>query len=78
MAVHPKNQRKGIATALVQSSMVEAQKLGLNIFILAFEAGVELYKRLGFRTEKKLVQNDSAIEGKGEYSISFIIYDQRP
>lgn len=57
---------------------MEAEKLGLDIFILAFEAGIGLYKRLGFRTEKKLVQNDYLFGGKGEYSTSFMIFDQRP
>ena len=76
MAVHPENSGKGVATALVQSGMREAEKMGLDIFILAFKAGRGVYKRLGFHTERELIQDDSMYGGKGEYGTYFMIYEQ--
>ncbi|KAJ5633277.1 Acyl-CoA N-acyltransferase [Penicillium lividum] len=75
LAVHPDNQRKGVRTALVKSGMDQADKLGLNIFVHAFKAGVELYKRMGFRLLVELVQDDSAYGGSGEYGAYFFIYE---
>ncbi|KAI9734775.1 MAG: hypothetical protein M1818_006762 [Claussenomyces sp. TS43310] len=70
MAVHPQNQGKGVATALVQSGMKQAEKMGLDIFIHAMKAGVGVYKRLGFHIEKELIQDDSMFGGNGEYYTS--------
>jgi len=78
LAVHPDNQGKGIGTALVQSGMIEAAKLNLDIFILAFKAGLGLYKRLGFRVEREIVQDDSKYGGPGDYRTYFMIYEQNP
>jgi len=77
LAVHPTNQGKGIGTALVQSGMREAEKLGLDIYILAFKAGVGLYKRLGFQVEKEIVQDDSKYGGTGDHRTFFMIYEQK-
>lgn len=55
--------------------MREAERLGLDIFILAMKAGVGLYKRLGFRVEKELVQDDSMYGGSGEYYVCFMVYE---
>jgi len=57
--------------------MREAEKLGLDIFILAFEAGVGLYKRLGFHVEKEIIQDDSKYGGTGDYHTYFMIYEQK-
>jgi len=56
--------------------MRQAEEMGLDIFILAFKAGVGVYKRLGFRVEKEIIQDDSMYGGKGEYAVYFMIYDQ--
>lgn len=77
MAVHPENQGKGIATALVQSGMIQAEKLGLDVFILAYEAGMGVYKRLGFQIESEVVQDDSMHGGPGEFTTYFMIYEQK-
>lgn len=77
LAVHPTNQGKGIGTALVQSGMREAEKLGLDIYILAFKAGVGLYKRLGFQVEKEIVQDDSKYGGPSDHRTFFMIYEQK-
>ncbi|KAK1708219.1 acetyltransferase [Colletotrichum acutatum] len=59
LAVHPDNQGKGIGTALVKSGILIAKELGLDIFIHAMEAGVDLYKRLGFVIETEFLQDDA-------------------
>lgn len=78
MAVHPENQGKGVATALVQSGMREAEKIGLDIFIHAMKAGLGVYKRLGLYVEKEFVQDDSIYGGKGEHCVYLMIYEQNP
>jgi predicted N-acetyltransferase YhbS len=75
--VHPENQGKGIATALVQSGMNQAEKMGLDIFVLAFKRGWGVYSRLGFRIEDELIQDDSMYGGEGEYAVRYMIYDQK-
>ena len=76
MAVHPENKGKGVATALVESGMRQAEKMSLDIFILAFTAGVGVYKRLGFHIERELVQDDSMYGGSGEYGVYYMIFEQ--
>ncbi|KAL5319711.1 hypothetical protein ACEPPN_012767 [Leptodophora sp. 'Broadleaf-Isolate-01'] len=77
LAVHPEQQGKGIGTALVQSGMREAEKLGLDIFIVAMKAGMGVYKRLGFRVERVLVQDDEKYGGLGEYKTYFMVLEQK-
>jgi ribosomal protein S18 acetylase RimI-like enzyme len=77
LAVHPDNQGKGIGKALVESGMKEAERLGLDIFIHAMKAGVGVYKRLGFKIEKELVQDDSIFGGDGEYYVCMMTYTQK-
>jgi ribosomal protein S18 acetylase RimI-like enzyme len=76
--VHPDNQDKGIGTALVQSGMEQAEKLGLDIFIYAKKQGVGVYKRLGFRVERDFVLDDSEYGGTGEVYAALMIYEQKP
>lgn len=78
LAVHPDNQRKGIGTALVQSGMEQAARLGLDIFIYAKSQGVDVYKRLGFRVERDFVLDDSMYGGTGEVYVALMIYQQSP
>jgi hypothetical protein len=56
--------------------MIEAEKLGLDVFIHAMEAGLGVYKRLGFRIEREFVLNDSKFGGQGDHSVYFMIYEQ--
>jgi ribosomal protein S18 acetylase RimI-like enzyme len=58
--------------------MKQAEILGLDIFMIAMKAGVGLYKRLGFRIEKEIVQDDSKYGGESEYYQYFMIYEQDP
>ena len=55
--------------------MREAEKLGLDIFVLAFKAGKGVYKRAGFRIEQELIQDDSMYGGSGEYAVYYMIHD---
>jgi ribosomal protein S18 acetylase RimI-like enzyme len=78
LAFYPENRGKGVATALVQSGIRQAEKMGLEIFIYAMNAGVGVCKRLGFQIEKEFVQDDSKYGGKGDYFVYFMIYEQNP
>ncbi|KAI8256023.1 hypothetical protein K4K53_007589 [Colletotrichum sp. SAR 10_77] len=75
LAVHPENKGKGIATALVESGIRQAEKMGIDVFILAFQAGLNLYLRLGFKEVERVVQDDSKWGGKGEYTVYLLTYE---
>lgn len=62
-----------MGTALVESGMKEAEKLDLDIFIQAMEAGLGVYRRLGFHVEKEFVEKDSK---NGDSVVSFMTYEQ--
>ncbi|ORY56353.1 uncharacterized protein BCR38DRAFT_469475 [Pseudomassariella vexata] len=66
LAVHPDNQGKGVGTALIESGIREAEKMGLDIFIHAMKAEVGVYKQLGFRIEKEFIQDDSTFGGQAK------------
>jgi ribosomal protein S18 acetylase RimI-like enzyme len=78
LAVHPEHQGKGVGSALVQSGMRQAEKLGLDIFIQAMKAGLGVYKRLGFHVDKEFIENRSEQGGKGDSVVYFMIYEQDP
>ncbi|KAH8657931.1 acetyltransferase [Xylariales sp. PMI_506] len=76
LAVHPDYQGRGIGTALCQSGMKEAEKLGLDIFIHAMKAGMGVYTRLGFHVMKEIIQDDSEFGGQGEYCVYLMTNEQ--
>ncbi|KAE9376254.1 hypothetical protein N431DRAFT_435666 [Stipitochalara longipes BDJ] len=76
LMVGPEHQRKGVGTALLQSGIREAEKLGLDIFCYASTMAVGLYKRLGFRIEREIVQDDSMYGGTGRHYTCFMVYEQ--
>jgi ribosomal protein S18 acetylase RimI-like enzyme len=76
LAVHPDQQRRGIATALIRSGMQQAEKLGLDIFVHAMKPGVKVYQRLGFRMEREIIQDDSKYGGPGLFGDYFLVYEQ--
>ncbi|GAB1211219.1 hypothetical protein ATERTT37_000332 [Aspergillus terreus] len=78
LAVHPENKGKGIGTALVESGIQHAEKIGLPIFVLAFKAGRGIYERLGFKEVDRVIQDDTKYGGQGEYGAYFMVYDVRP
>lgn len=76
LAVHPDNQGKGIGTALVKSGLSRAKDLGLDVFIHAMEAGVDLYKRLGFVVKAEFLQDDTKYGGDGHVYRALMILKQ--
>lgn len=54
------------------SGIAQAEKMGVDIFVLAFKAGLGIYQRLGFKLLDQLVQDDSKYGGKGEYGTYFL------
>lgn len=75
LAVHPDNKGKGIGTALVESGVRFAEKIGVPIFTMAFKAGRGIYARLGFQEVDRVIQDNSQFGGAGEYGAYFMIYN---
>ena len=44
----PEFRRRGIASALVKRGLEEAEKLGLDTFVVSMKAGVSVYQKAGF------------------------------
>ncbi|RYP81962.1 hypothetical protein DL769_001806 [Monosporascus sp. CRB-8-3] len=63
---------RGIATLLVESRIARAEKMGVDIFVLAFKAAVGVDQRLGFKILDQLVQDHSKYGSKGEYETCFL------
>ncbi|KAK1758285.1 acyl-CoA N-acyltransferase [Echria macrotheca] len=74
LAVHPDSQGRGIATQLVARGLKEAREIGVDVYVRAFRPGVGLYRRLGFRTEKEVVMDDSERGGPGEVYRALMTY----
>ncbi len=55
--------------------MREARRMGVDIFILAFKAGLGVYKRLGFKIVDQIIQDDSMYGGQGEYGAYYMVYE---
>jgi N-acetylglutamate synthase-like GNAT family acetyltransferase len=75
LAVHPSQMRKGIATALVQSGINMAKELGIDVYVLAFSMGREVYDRLGFKEVERNIQDLATWGGSGEYAVYFMILE---
>lgn len=58
---------------LVQHGAKVADKLGFGTFVLAFRAGVGVYKRAGFKLQEELIQDNSKFGGTSEYGAFFMI-----
>lgn len=43
--------------------------------MLAFKAGLGVYKRLGFKEIERVIQDDSMYGGTGEYGAYFLVYE---
>ncbi|KAK6216428.1 hypothetical protein LQW54_003432 [Pestalotiopsis sp. IQ-011] len=72
LAVQPAYRNRGIATMLMEAGIAESEKMGIDIFMLAYKAGLGVYKRLGFETLETLILDDSAYGGQGEYGCYFM------
>ncbi|KAL8377946.1 hypothetical protein RB595_008571 [Gaeumannomyces hyphopodioides] len=54
VAVHPKHQRKGVATTLMRWGLAEADKTGADTFIIASDVGRKAYLTVGFEDRCEL------------------------
>ncbi|KAH8883198.1 hypothetical protein GQ53DRAFT_847095 [Thozetella sp. PMI_491] len=77
LGVHPKHQRKGIATTLVKSGLQVAQDLGLDVFLQASDVGRLVYEKLGFKLIDENIEDDSEFGGPGRYVTYFMVWDHR-
>ncbi|KAJ0158828.1 hypothetical protein CTA2_10838 [Colletotrichum tanaceti] len=68
------NKSKGIATAFVQNGVRLAEETGADVFILAFPAGLNVYKRLGFKERHRGYQDDTKHGGRG-YWVTLLTYE---
>lgn len=75
LAVHPDNQGKGVATALVESGVRAAERMGLPIFVFAFKVARGIYERSGFTELERIIQDDTPFGGTGEYGVYFMVHD---
>lgn len=64
-----------MATALVESGIRAAEEMGVDLFMLAFKAGLGVYTRLGFKEVERIIQDDSMYGGTGEYGAYFLTYE---
>ncbi|KAK9421215.1 putative N-acetyltransferase domain-containing protein [Seiridium unicorne] len=72
LAVQPAYRHRGIASMLVAAGVAESERMGIDIFMLAYKAGLGVYKRLGFNTLETLIIDDTPWGGKGEYGCYFM------
>lgn len=56
LAVHPDHQRQGIAALLVKSGICISKKLKLDLYVMATQAGLRTYQKLGFVVEEVVTQ----------------------
>ncbi|KAK2052183.1 acetyltransferase [Colletotrichum caudatum] len=74
LAVHPENKGKGVATALVESGIRLAEKTGVDILLSAFDAALNIYKRLGFKEIHRGYQDNTKYGGEG-YWVTIVVYE---
>ncbi|KAK6069573.1 hypothetical protein SCUP515_08921 [Seiridium cupressi] len=72
LAVQPAYRNRGIASMLVAAGVAESERMGIDIFMLAYKAGLGVYRRLGFNTLETLIIDDTPWGGKGEYGCYFM------
>lgn len=58
---------------LVESGLREAERMGLDVFVVGMKAGLGVYKRTGFKLVDQVIVNDSKYGGKGEYGAYFLV-----
>lgn len=70
----PKYQRRGIGSMLLQSGIEVADKLGVDIFLVAMGKGaVAMYEKNGFETLDESIQNLDQWGGVGLYDTYSVI-----
>lgn len=59
---------------MVENGMRLAERVGVDLFILAFPAGLNAYKRLGFKEIHRGYQDDTKYGGEG-YWVYLLTYE---
>ena len=77
LAVHPENQRIGVARALVKSLIDKANELGIDIYVMAYAVGRPLYEKLGFREIDRYIPDNAEYGGEDGHAIYFMLYDAK-
>lgn len=72
LAVTPEYRNRGIATLLMQAGVAASEEMGIDIFMLAYKAGLGVYKKLGFDMLESLMIDDRPWGGQGEYGCYFM------
>lgn len=74
MVCHPQHQRKGIASLLLKIGEIEAQKLGLKIFVMTSTdlGSTVFYEKCGFRNLRTVSLNVGKWGGETPHVTSFL------
>ncbi|KAK0710647.1 hypothetical protein B0H67DRAFT_601620 [Lasiosphaeris hirsuta] len=75
VAVHPDNQGRGVASSLARRGIQQAERLGVPIFVLAFDVSLGVYLREGFREVERLLQDARPCGGNENYNTYFLVYE---
>ena len=69
----PSHQGKGVATLLVRSGLVEADRARLKTIVMSTSAGKRLYEKCGFQLVSTIAQDDSKFGGTGSHVNYFLV-----
>lgn len=75
LAVHPHYQKKGVASALVQSGLKQAQELGVPVYVNAWKSALGVYSKLGFEEVDRVVGSDTGLDPDCEVAVYFMVHD---
>ncbi|KAL2865307.1 GNAT family N-acetyltransferase [Aspergillus lucknowensis] len=71
--VHPGYQRRGVASALLDWGVGEAERLGLLVYLEATEEGRPLYERFGFEVVREVDFDAGDFGGVGRHKYTFMV-----
>ncbi|KAK8855314.1 acyl-CoA N-acyltransferase [Apiospora arundinis] len=68
LAVHPDDKGRGIASMLVKNGVAAAETMNVDIYMMAYEAGLNVYKKFGFEVLESNIQDLEKWGGEGPYA----------
>ncbi|KAK6855854.1 hypothetical protein PG995_008005 [Apiospora arundinis] len=68
LAVHPDDKGRGIASMLVKNGVAAAETMNVDIYMMAYEAGLNVYKKFGFEVLELNIQDLEKWGGEGPYA----------
>ena len=74
----PEFRRRGIASALIRRGLEEADRLGLDTFVMSMRAGVSVYQKAGFVLLDHVLVDASSRGGDKDYGGWFLERKCRP